>query len=240
VTHDVYEEPYFRAYAHEGLSLPAQSEELPERYQERFRILSGGAPQGLLLEIGCGSGSFLNLAHRHEWAVRGIDVSEYAAERVRQRHGLDVSAGTLEEARFPDNQFDAVHMSHVLEHLPDPRATLIEIRRVMKPGGRLGIEVPNEFENVGSRLLSSLGLLKPYPVGSTHIWFFSPVTLVRLVSAAGLVNVRLRTFRDTEECRTVRRFAKRAISLIEEPLGKAPLIEIIASKAMADRSSTQV
>jgi ubiquinone/menaquinone biosynthesis C-methylase UbiE len=157
-------------------------------------------------------------------------VSKYGAERVGRRFGIEVKVGNLEAASLQDRQFDAVHMSHVLEHLPDPHATLLEVHRILKPGGVIGIEVPNEFENLGTRTLSALGLARPYPVRSTHIWFFSPSTLKQLVSRAGLEITRLRTFRDMEEPSPVKKAAKQAFRLVEEPLGMAPLIELLARK----------
>jgi SAM-dependent methyltransferase len=229
----MYEQDYFRAYADAGIRLPAESEALPARYVRRLDALSGGRREGRVLDVGSGHGSFLNLARRHGWAVHGIDVSRYAAEQVQQRYGIDVRVGTLEHAAFPVEHFDLIHMSHVLEHLPDPGGTLAEVRRVLKRGGFLAIEVPNELENLGTRVLSAVGLLRPYAVRSTHIWFFSPSTLGRLLSAAGFDLVRLRTFRDTDEPRPIRWTVKQAARMVEEPLGLAPLIELIARKPVA-------
>lgn len=225
-----YEEDYYRAYADEGIALPAQFEAPPVRYVKRFTVLSGGRREGRLLDVGSGYGSFLNLVRQNRWDVEGLDVSRFAAEQVHRRYGIHVSVGTLEEVGFPSEHFDAIHMSHVLEHLPDPRGTLAEVKRVLKPGGFLGIEVPNEFENLGTRTLSVLGLLRPYSVHSTHIWFFSPSTLRRLSLLAGFDVIGLRTFRDMEEKRPLRRAAKQVARLVEEPLDLAPLIEVILRK----------
>jgi SAM-dependent methyltransferase len=228
----VYEQEYFRSYADEGIVLPAEFEAPPVRYAERFKTLSRDQRHGRLLDVGSGYGSFLNFAREHGWEVQGLDVSRFAAEQVQRRYQIHVTVGTLEGAAFPDDHFDVIHMSHVLEHLPDPVGALAEVKRVMKPGGLLGIEVPNELENLGTRMLSAVGRLAPYAVGSTHLWFFSPSTLGKVSSAAGFEIVGLRTFRDTDEPRPVRRLVKQAARCVEEPLGLAPLIELIARKPL--------
>ncbi|MEZ4580535.1 MAG: class I SAM-dependent methyltransferase [Caldilineaceae bacterium] len=91
---------------------------------------------GALLDVGCAAGTFL-LAMSH-WGLDGNGVELNAAEvarQTRERYGLDVIAGTLEDAHLAPAQFDAVTMWDVLEHVYDPAQTLREIHRLLKPGG---------------------------------------------------------------------------------------------------------
>ena len=98
---------------------------------------------GKLLDIGCATGLFLNEMQGYGWRVRGVELSPYAAEYARQTFALDVVTGTLETAEFPPDNFDVVTMWDVLEHVTEPKYTLAEIGRVLKPGGMLALSLPN-------------------------------------------------------------------------------------------------
>jgi 2-polyprenyl-3-methyl-5-hydroxy-6-metoxy-1,4-benzoquinol methylase len=100
-------------------------------------------PGGRLLEVGAGSGGFLVLMRGLGWDVTGIEPDEVAARGARSKTGVDVIATTLERACLPPASFDAITMSHVLEHLPDWTSTLGECHRLLRPGGRIAIITPN-------------------------------------------------------------------------------------------------
>jgi SAM-dependent methyltransferase len=106
-------------------------------------MLLDGQNKGKLLEVGCGSGRFLSRMRKAGWEVQGVELDPVAAELAREQFALPVFAGTLPEANFPEGSFDAVVLSHVIEHVYDPVGLLKECRRVLKPGGRLTIVTPN-------------------------------------------------------------------------------------------------
>jgi ubiquinone/menaquinone biosynthesis C-methylase UbiE len=114
------------------------------RHQIRHMFLADVKP-GNLLDVGCGNGIFLHRMHNLDWSVTGIDFDAKAIEYAKKMHGGDLTFinTDLSSARFADNSFDAVTMSHVIEHVPDPVGTLIEIRRILKSGGRLVVTTPN-------------------------------------------------------------------------------------------------
>ena len=97
---------------------------------------------GQLLDVGCGSGWFLDLLARFGWQTYGLEVEPDVAERVRAK-GHRIFCGQLWEAGYPAEMFDVVWIRHVLEHLTDPLRGLREIWRILKRGGRAYIEVPN-------------------------------------------------------------------------------------------------
>lgn len=226
----VYEEEYFQAYSGFGIAMPAQSELPPARYRERLRKVQQQTGVGELLEVGPGNGAFLNFAQQSGWRVIGIETSRYAAQQAATRYGLDIRCGTLATANLSDDSFHIVHMSHVLEHLTDPIGSLKAVYRKLKPGGALIIEVPNEFENLQFRILSSLRMVRPYPVRSTHVYFFTPVTLRRALQAAGFRVRHVATVRDLEGKAGLAQLFRRVAAWIERPLDLAPLIEAIAVK----------
>lgn len=99
-------------------------------------------PGGRVLDVGCGSGEWLLFMQKLGWQAEGIDFDEKAVKAARQK-GFEVGCGAVEEQHYPDERFDAVALNHVIEHVPDPVATLKECRRILKKGGRLVLMTPN-------------------------------------------------------------------------------------------------
>lgn len=144
---------------------------------------------GRLLEVGAGSGGFLVLMRTLGWQVTGLEPDPIAAEGARLKSGLDVIATTLEEARLPEASFDAITMSHVLEHLPDPAVTLLECHRVLRPGGRIAIVTPN-LESLLHRSFGHdwRGLEVP-----RHLNLFSVTSLRSAMESVGFRVAEIRT-----------------------------------------------
>lgn len=100
------------------------------------------AKEGEVLDIGCGSGQFLQWLAAHGFHAHGVEISQLAAQRARQI-GLDVYCGELVDAQYPDDFFDVVIANHVLEHVYDPVGLIREVARILKPNGLFIIGVPN-------------------------------------------------------------------------------------------------
>ncbi len=119
--------------------------------QGRFRSfvahLHFPGPGARLLDVGCGNGAFLLKMQSMGWDVCGVEVDANSAQQARAS-GLDVRIGLLAEADLPEKSFDAVHMSHVIEHLHDPAETLRLCQKLLKPGGQIVIATPN-YKAVG-------------------------------------------------------------------------------------------
>lgn len=103
-----------------------------------------------ILDIGSGRGGFLIDAARRGAAVQGLEYNpEYIAETRRRAEvaGVQVAVtlGAAESLPFADSSFDFVNLSEVIEHVQDPDAVLSEIRRVLVPGGKAYVSVPNRF-----------------------------------------------------------------------------------------------
>jgi SAM-dependent methyltransferase len=94
-----------------------------------------------VLDAGCGSGRTLTELEPYG-RVSGIELDPGAAAVARDRGAFDVRIGRLEELPWEDASFDLITCLDVIEHTPDDRATLRELRRVTRPGGWLLVTVP--------------------------------------------------------------------------------------------------
>lgn len=107
------------------------------------RFLSAGLEPGArVLDVGCGRGVALSPLADLGFEVHGLEISERAVRGADPRAAIRI-AEDLVAAGYDAESFDQIVIWHVLEHLRDPRATLTECRRLLKPGGRLVVAVPN-------------------------------------------------------------------------------------------------
>ncbi|PYT15427.1 MAG: hypothetical protein DMG59_13840 [Acidobacteria bacterium] len=108
------------------------------------RALQDWDKQGMVLDVGCGGGLFLQmLGERGGSRVVGLDFSLDAAHAAWSRAGVPAVCATLSQAPFAPQSCAAITMFHVLEHLYQPAAYLDAAHELLKPGGRLIVQVPN-------------------------------------------------------------------------------------------------
>lgn len=113
-------------------------------YLARLRMIEEFRSGGALLDVGAGKGEFLAQAAVRGWKVQGVEPSPAFCKYARDRYGLDLHVGTLDEAEaIPLGHFDAVTLNHVLEHVAQPFRLLRTIRGYLKGDGLLFVEVPN-------------------------------------------------------------------------------------------------
>src|ERR1051326_7231251 len=125
-----------------------ESPETFEGSRARVRLLlSRIPPSRVILNVGCGSGLFEEMALAKKVEVYSLDPSERSIRKLRQTLGLGdrAQAGYIEKIPFADSSFDVVVVSEVIEHLTPEvtRAGLREILRVLKPGGSILGTVPS-------------------------------------------------------------------------------------------------
>jgi 2-polyprenyl-3-methyl-5-hydroxy-6-metoxy-1,4-benzoquinol methylase len=166
--------------------------------------------EGRLLDFGCGGGAFLHRMKQQGWRVLGIDISPAAVTHARRHLGLDVLLGTLPHPDLAPRSFDVVTMWEVLEHLHDPLDTLRQVRRLLVPGGRLVVSVPN-IDSLPFRWFQQdwIGLDLP-----RHLIHFAPWTLPLMLERAGFRPGPVRMQRHTS---WMRQSARRACQQPRRP-----------------------
>jgi 2-polyprenyl-3-methyl-5-hydroxy-6-metoxy-1,4-benzoquinol methylase len=143
---------------------------------------------GRLLDVGCGSGDGLRLMSELGWTAEGVEVDPQAIAVARSK-GLTIHAGTLVAQNFPDMSFDAITMSHVIEHLHDPVAIIAECRRILKPGGTLVMITPNARSLCHAQFGANWVALDP----PRHLHIFTPQALQEATRRAGFSHIDVTT-----------------------------------------------
>ncbi len=148
---------------------------------------------GKLLDVGTGRGEVVAAAQAAGWTVEGVEPSATFADHTEAKTGAKIWREAIEESNIPNAEFDVVILAAVLEHLYDPDAVIDKIARVLKPGGLLYLDVPNEtglFFRVGNlyqRMRGRDWCVNLSPTFSPfHIFGFNPRSLRRLLAKHGL------------------------------------------------------
>lgn len=124
----------------------AETWDAPQRHwpAKNELIVSFTEPSDVILDIGCGNGSILrDLRRRGYRNLHGLEISAYAIERLRTE-GIEMHYGRLPSIPLPDEHFDVVIASQILEHVIRRRLLLREVARVLRPGGQAFIFVPDD------------------------------------------------------------------------------------------------
>ena len=130
-----------------------------------------------ILDIGAGTGDFLNTAKNKGWKIEGVEPNTHAKALARQK-GIDLHFNTTD---FESQSFDVITMWHVLEHIPDVENQIKELKRLIKPNGYVIIAVPN-FKSYDALYYKSFWAAYDVP---RHLWHFSKNSIQKLFKEEG-------------------------------------------------------
>jgi 2-polyprenyl-3-methyl-5-hydroxy-6-metoxy-1,4-benzoquinol methylase len=154
--------------------------------RRRFDTFTGffryPGPGARVLDIGCGNGSYLRQMRSIGWEVCGVEPDPQSAALARAA-GLDVRAGMLQDQSLPEGHFDAITMTHVIEHLHDPMDTLRRCWKLLKPGGQITLTTPN-LDSRGHQIFGADWLPLDPP---RHLVLFTENSLRQAMERCGFV-----------------------------------------------------
>lgn len=213
-----------------------------ETFSRGLKKLNSFKPEkGRILDVGCGPGIFLHMARTDGWDVSGIDISPYAINYAREKFGLDVhNDGQLRRVNFSPGSFEVITLWDSLEHLSDPLDQLKEAHRLLKDGGLIMLDLPNESSllRVMAQLLYFITRGKfTYPVRKLyhryHLYYFSLHAVQILLEMGGfeILSVERKTIPIVKARGSFpEKVLVKMFSYLERGLGKEYELLVIARK----------
>jgi len=159
-----------------------------KRFEALLDELERYRSTGRLIDVGSGSGYFLDVARERGWDVHGTEYDPRMVEACRAR-GISMEQGPLDPGNYEPGSFDVVTSFEVLEHLLEPRTELGHFRSLLRPGGRLYLTTPN-FNALSRHLAGPAWNIVNYP---EHLNYFTPRSLARTLRAVGFQRIAIRT-----------------------------------------------
>jgi len=159
---------------------------LDKRCRTVTNLMSGGK----LLDVGCATGDFLARMRQHgPWQVAGLEMNEAAATQGSHHYGLEIRIGSVDEVEFARGSFDVVTLWDVIEHLPQPKASLKRIANWLRPGGWVVVRTPD----AGSPYARVFGRYWAGLDAPRHLIVFDRPSLTRLLADTGYEVERIST-----------------------------------------------
>lgn len=157
---ELYNQDYWtnRQTAHHGLPDIRQRArlDLPERCAHWLgRLLPLRLPPARVLEVGCAHGGYVALLGWAGYEAVGTELSPWVAQYAHDTFGVKVLAGAVEKHDFQAESFDVIVLNDVIEHLPDPVATLAHCARLLSASGFFVIQTPEYKEHLGYKDLKA-------------------------------------------------------------------------------------
>lgn len=135
-----------------------------------------------ILDVGCGTGDFLDLCQNNGWNVYGIEPNAQARKIANEKTNCRVyNAEQL--FRFKNERFDIITLWHVLEHLPKLEDHILILKSLLKPDGRILVAVPN-YKSYDAKYYKEYWAAYDVP---RHLWHFSQTSIKKLFSKVDMI-----------------------------------------------------
>jgi 2-polyprenyl-3-methyl-5-hydroxy-6-metoxy-1,4-benzoquinol methylase len=179
---NIYGEDYF-AGAEDGFGyVDYDADKQPmvgafKKYLQLIRRLRPGSKT--LFDVGAATGFFLDVARQDGFDVSGVEISEYAAQKAREK-GISVETGLLDTVDS-SNAYDVITMLDLIEHVTDPLEILKKAHALLAPNGLIVINTPD----AGSLYASMMGCRWHLIVPPEHLYYFNRKNIARILEQAG-------------------------------------------------------
>jgi len=173
-------------YFHEQVLLPSEPTRREHVFSQPMSLLRERMASGRVLELGSAVGTLLEMLRESGYEPEGIELCDFSVRHNRSC-GRTVHDQPIERLNLPADTYDAVVAWGVFSHLSDPRLTLTEVRRVLKPGGALVLNAYN------ARSFEYLTLRTCYMNPLVLYQYYTPRSVQRLLNDAGFVDIQLAT-----------------------------------------------
>lgn len=144
---------------------------------KKFNLINKFKNGKTILDIGCGTGEFINIFKLRNWEVNGIEPNKIAREIALKKYGLEI----FDESHlnnFQDREFDVISMWHVLEHVYNTDLQINQIKRILKDDGIVVIAVPNSA-SLDAQLYKQYWAAYDVP---RHLYHFTKKAVIELLS----------------------------------------------------------
>jgi 2-polyprenyl-3-methyl-5-hydroxy-6-metoxy-1,4-benzoquinol methylase len=140
-----------------------------------------GKEQGKILDVGSGTGAFVNEMKQNGWQATGLEPDTGARKIAKEVFNCELK-NTDEFFSLPPDSFDAITMWHVLEHVHDLQSYLSQLKNLLREDGRLIVAVPN-YTSFDASVYKEYWAAYDVP---RHLYHFSPDSMKRLIEKNGM------------------------------------------------------
>lgn len=153
--------------------------------KHKYTLATSGKRAGTALDIGCGTGDFLQIMENNNWKCIGIEPTENARAIAENRIAAEI-LWPQEQEKLSDESFDVITMWHVLEHVEDLRWQVKQLVRLTKPGGRIILALPN-YKSYDAEFYKEKWAAYDVP---RHLNHFNQNTIVNILSINEIIHVK--------------------------------------------------
>lgn len=179
----LYSENYYRAWGIQGEEENEITKEMKiATFQLRLNLIRQFVSSGKVLDVGCATGYFLEIAKTNNFEPHGVEFSEYSAAIAKKKFGdTNIFLGTLEQCNFENKSFDVIAMSDLIEHVRIPKQTLSKAKELLKEDGVIMIMTP-DTKTLSNKLMGKRWT--HYKL--EHFFYFSQSSIGYLAEQCGL------------------------------------------------------
>jgi 2-polyprenyl-3-methyl-5-hydroxy-6-metoxy-1,4-benzoquinol methylase len=153
---------------------------------KKLSIIKQYVSRGTILDVGCGTGEFLNFARNNGFQTTGVEPGNDARKYAIENYSLNVYNEDYIKT-IPDSSFDVITMWHVLEHVHELNDRVGELKRIIKDNGIVLIAVPNHT-SLDASIYKEYWAAYDLP---RHLYHFSPDTITQLFKKHGFKNIKI-------------------------------------------------